>query len=223
MKKWLKPLILYTHTHTHGYFNRQKIRYIKLIELFYIKNGYTPSTSVKEYWNDGDIPWFKMEDIRTSGRILEDSITHITKKAVKGNLFPENSIIISTSATIGEHALIKVKSLANQRFTYMVLKEKYREIINIKYLYYYCFLLGDYCKNNLNSGNFNSVDMNAFKRFEFKIPSLEIQENIVSILDKFDKLTNSISEGLPAEIEARQKQYEYYRNKLLTFKELKTA
>lgn len=161
-----------------------------------------------------------MEDIRISGRILEDSLIHITPKAVKGKLFPENSIIISTSATIGEHALIKVKSLANQRFTYMVLKEEYKEIVNIKYIYYYCFLLGEYCRNNLNNGNFSSVDMNAFKRFEFRIPSLEIQEKIVNILDKFDKLTDNISEGIPAEIEARKKQYEYYRNKLLTFKEL---
>ena len=51
------------------------------------------------------------------------------------------------------------------------------------------------------------------------VPSLEEQERIVSILDRFDKLCNDISEGIPAEIEARQKQYEYYRDKLLTFKE----
>ena len=44
------------------------------------------------------------------------------------------------------------------------------------------------------------------------------QQRIVDILDRFDKLCNDISEGLPAEIEARQKQYEYYRDKLLTFK-----
>ena len=55
--------------------------------------------------------------------------------------------------------------------------------------------------------------------FEFPFPSVEEQERIVQILDKFDKLVNDISEGLPAEIEARQKQYEYYRDKLLTFKE----
>lgn len=58
-----------------------------------------------------------------------------------------------------------------------------------------------------------------------KIPvpiiSIKEQEKIVNILDRFDKLCNDISEGLPAEIEARQKQYEYYRDKLLTFKELK--
>ena len=52
------------------------------------------------------------------------------------------------------------------------------------------------------------------------IPSLEEQERIVKLLDHFDMLVNDISEGLPAEIEARQKQYEYYRDKLLTFKEL---
>lgn len=56
-----------------------------------------------------------------------------------------------------------------------------------------------------------------------KIPLLPMaqQERIVGILDRFDTLCNDISEGLPAEIEARQKQYEYYRDKLLSFKELK--
>lgn len=49
------------------------------------------------------------------------------------------------------------------------------------------------------------------------IPPLAEQERIVSILDKFDALTNSITEGLPREIELRQKQYEYYRNMLLSF------
>ena len=56
---------------------------------------------------------------------------------------------------------------------------------------------------------------------EIELPSIDEQKRIVSILDKFEKLCNDISQGLPAEIEARQKQYEYYRDKLLTFKELK--
>ena len=49
------------------------------------------------------------------------------------------------------------------------------------------------------------------------------RNRVVSILDKFDKLCNDISEGLPAEIEARKKQYEYYRDKLLNFEELKKS
>ena len=52
------------------------------------------------------------------------------------------------------------------------------------------------------------------------IPAMREQERIVSILDRFDTLCNDLSAGLPAEIEARQKQYEYYRDKLLSFKEL---
>ena len=61
----------------------------------------------------------------------------------------------------------------------------------------------------------------AIKEIKIPIPPLEEQERVASILEKFDKLCNDISEGLPAEIEARKKQYEYYRDKLLTFKELK--
>jgi type I restriction enzyme S subunit len=58
------------------------------------------------------------------------------------------------------------------------------------------------------------------KKYEIPLPSLEEQQRIVDILDRFDSLCNDISIGLPAEIEARQKQYEYYRDKLLTFKEI---
>ena len=61
--------------------------------------------------------------------------------------------------------------------------------------------------------------LNKKELTEFKIPMppLTEQEHIVSILDKFDTLTSSITEGLPREIELRQKQYEYYRNMLLSF------
>ncbi|MGI1766852.1 restriction endonuclease subunit S [Streptococcus uberis] len=60
----------------------------------------------------------------------------------------------------------------------------------------------------------NSKDM---EKFHIKLPSLERQAQIVSILDDFNHLTSNISNGLPKEIELRQKQYEYYRDKLLTF------
>ena len=59
--------------------------------------------------------------------------------------------------------------------------------------------------------------MIGFKKFLIPLPPLEEQERIVSILDKFDTLTTSLTEGLPKEIELRQKQYEYYRNMLLSF------
>jgi len=61
------------------------------------------------------------------------------------------------------------------------------------------------------------------KNIEVPVPPLEVQREIVSILDKLDALVNDLTFGLPAEIAARRKQYKYYRNKLLTFKELETA
>lgn len=63
------------------------------------------------------------------------------------------------------------------------------------------------------------LSIERLKQFQIPIPSLETQEKIVSILDKFHALTTDLQSGIPAEIEARKKQYEYYRNQLLTFKE----
>ena len=62
--------------------------------------------------------------------------------------------------------------------------------------------------------------MEKIRKFVLPIPPVEEQERVVAILDRFDALCNDISIGLPAEIEARQKQYEYYRDKLLTFQEM---
>jgi type I restriction enzyme S subunit len=62
--------------------------------------------------------------------------------------------------------------------------------------------------------------MEKLKKMPFPIPPIEEQERIVGILDKFEALVNDLTQGLPAEIEARREQYEYYRNKLLTFKVL---
>ena len=61
--------------------------------------------------------------------------------------------------------------------------------------------------------------MNEIGKIIIPVPPLPEQERIVAILDKFDSLVNDISEGLPAELTARRQQYEYYRNKLLTFDE----
>ncbi|MDU9764189.1 restriction endonuclease subunit S [Helicobacter pylori] len=197
------------------------VEFKTLEEVFEIKNGYTPSKNNPEFWKNGTIPWFRMEDIRENGRILKDSIQHITPKALKGKkLFPKNSIIISTTATIGEHALLIVDSLANQRFTFLSKKANCDLALDMKFFFYQCFLLGEWCKNNTNVSGFASVDMTAFKKYKFPIPPLEIQQEIVKILDQFSLLTTDLLAGIPAEIKARKKQYEYYREKLLTFKPL---
>ncbi len=193
------------------------VEFKTLEEVFEIKNGYTPSKKNPEFWKNGTIPWFRMEDIRENGRILKDSIQHITPKALKGKkLFPKNSIIISTTATIGEHALLIVDSLANQQFTFLSKKANCDIALDMKFFFYQCFLLGEWCKNNINVSGFASVDMTAFKKYKFPIPPLEIQQEIVKILDAFTELNTELN----TELKARKKQYEYYQNMLLDFKDI---
>ena len=94
------------------------------------------------------------------------------------------------------------------------------EKINNKFLYY---LWQSNIVQNQIMGNdampINQITNREFDKIILPLPNLEEQQRIVDLLDRFDTLTNDLTSGLPAEIEARQKQYEYYRDKLLTFKE----
>jgi type I restriction enzyme S subunit len=91
--------------------------------------------------------------------------------------------------------------------------------LNPSYLYYICrskyqlFI-------DLSKEKFTMANLSFVRNITVNIPPLAEQERIVEILDKFDALVNDISIGLPAELSARRQQYEYYRNKLLTFKEI---
>lgn len=183
-------------------------------EVFEIRNGYTPSKNNPDFWEGGTIPWFRMEDIRQNGRILSDAIQHITPAAIKGKgLFPANSIIIATTATIGEHALVIADSLANQRFTNLAVRKSLSACLLPKFVFYYMFVIDEWCKKNVNAGNFASVDMKRFKKLEFPLPPIEVQTEIVRILDKF----TSLEAELEAELDCRKRQYEYYRDKLFSF------
>lgn len=157
-------------------------------ELFDLGNGYTPSKSNPAYWTNGTIPWFRMEDIRTNGRILKDSIQHITPEAVKGSgLYPKYSIILSTTATIGEHALLIADSLANQQFTFLNRKVNRKNMISIMFFYHYCFILGKWCRDNINAGGLLAVNMEDLKNHSIYMPqSIAEQRTIANILSKMD-------------------------------------
>jgi type I restriction enzyme S subunit len=106
---------------------------------------------------------------------------------------------ISGKTWVNNHAhVLRFEKYATRRFV-----EMYLNSIDLS-----SYITGA-AQPKLNQKNLNKI--------EIPLPSLEEQERIVAILDRFDSLCNSISEGLPAEIEARQKQYEYYRDKLLNF------
>ena len=190
----------------------------RLDEVFDLKNGYTPSKKKAEYWENGEVNWFRMEDIRANGNVLNDSIQKVSIDGIKGGkLFEANSLIVATSATIGEHALVTVPFMCNQRFTCLTRKPAYRNSLDMKFVSHYASKLDEYCLENTNQGGFASVSMPAFKSFPIPVPSLATQQKVVDILDRFDALTTSLTDGLPAEIEARKAQYAYYRDRLLDF------
>ena len=153
------------------------------------RNGYTPSKANSAYWTNGIIPWFRMEDIREHGRILSDAIQHITQEAVNGELFEAGSVIISTSATIGEHALLLADSLANQRFTNMKIRKSLKSGIDAYFFYYYCYQIAQWCKYNTNTGGFLSVNMEGLKKYKLYIPKdINEQKKIVECLMSVDSL-----------------------------------
>ena len=92
--------------------------------------------------------------------------------------------------------------------------------IRNKYIYYFLCTKQDYIKSNVRKASIPRLSRTVIESIQIPLISEEEQDKIVSILDRFDSLCNDLSSGLPAEIEARQKQYEYYRDKLLTFKPL---
>lgn len=100
-----------------------------------------------------------------------------------------------------------------------VMRSKHSDVM-IKYVYYYlCSHKADIL-GLVHEGGTPAINKSKLAGLRILVPPFEEQQRIVSILDRFDKLTNDLSSGLPAEIEARHKQYEYYRDRLLSFDEL---
>ena len=159
----------------------------KLGEICLFQNGYTPSKAIRHFWENGTIPWFRMEDIRTNGRILDHAFQYITNEAVKGNLFPAGSIIMSTTATIGEHALVIVDSLANQQFTNLIIRKSFDKQVDTIWFYHYCYTLGEWCRNNINEGGLAAVNMEDFSNVQITLPPILEQQAIATILSNMDK------------------------------------
>ncbi|MGM9746958.1 MAG: restriction endonuclease subunit S [Paludibacteraceae bacterium] len=96
------------------------------------------------------------------------------------------------------------------------------QIVSPRFLYYILNTnrFYQFVENNQEGAGYPAISTSRLKLFSIPVPPLELQEKIVAILDRFETLVNDLSKGLPAEIEAEKARYEYFRNKLLTFKEI---
>ena len=135
-------------------------------DIFNIQNGYTPSKKEDTYWENGTIPWYRLEDIRTQGRILYDAIQHVHSSGVKGNLYPTKSLLMSTTATIGEYALLMTPSLSNQQMTNFAIKKEFEDVLDVKFAFYYFHVFAEWCKKNANqSGGMPIITTGKLKIF----------------------------------------------------------
>ena len=168
----------------------------------------------------GDVAFYK---IGTFGKTPNAYISRKLFNEYKSKYsYPRiGEVLISASGTIGRTVIFDGKEAYFQDSNIVWIKNDESQVLN-KYLFY-CYQIVKW--NVSEGGTIQRLYNDNLKKTLVPIPylddrkkSLAEQERIVSILDKFDTLTTSISEGLPKEIELRRKQYEYYRNQLLSFK-----
>lgn len=195
-----------------------KIEWKKLGEICNrICSGGTPTTSNKSFYN-GSIPWLRTQEVNWSD--VYDTEIKISEEAVKkssAKLIPSNCVIIAMyGATAAKVCINRIPLTTNQACCNL---EVNPQLASYKYVYYW--LCNSFEKlKSMGEGSQNNINGMKIKQYPIPLPPLELQEKIVAILDRFETLVNDLTNGLPAEIAAVKDQYEYYRNKLLTFKKL---
>jgi type I restriction enzyme S subunit len=182
-----------------------------------VSSGATPKAGRPEYYDNGTIPWLRTSEVKF-GDIWHTEM-RITDRALKEtgtSWIPANCVIVAISgATAARSAVNKIPLTTNQHCCNLQIDEKRADY---RYVFYWVSSKYEELKA---FGRGARADLNAklIKDFPIPVPSLEEQRRIVSLLDKFNALVNDRSIGVPAEIAARRTQYEYYRDKLLTFDE----
>ena len=175
-----------------------------------IVSGGTPKTTIDRYYQ-GNIPWLRTEEVdfcyvyETKKHISEEAIANSSTKMI-----PVNCVIIAMyGATAAKCCINKIPLCTNQACCNLEIDDT---------LALYKFVFYNICKEyeklkSLGEGSQNNISGQKIKDYRIPIPSLSIQQSIVEKLDAFESLISSLKE----EIALRQKQYEYYREKLLTF------
>ncbi|GAA7624448.1 hypothetical protein JP0133_09740 [Helicobacter pylori] len=198
------------------------VEFRKLGEVCDFQNGF--AFQRKNFRNTG-LPIIRISNIQND-RLLLDEVIYFSLNDYKGTNFEpfkitKGDILIAMSgATTGKIGILTFDTTLylNQRvgkFKPNIMK------LNNKFLYYFLLTKINFLYSLAGGGAQPNLSSNQIlQQITIPIPPLEIQQEIVKILDQFSILTTDLLAGIPAEIEARKKQYEYYREKLLAFKPL---
>ena len=198
----------------------KNVEWKKLGDVCAFQNGFAFKSNL--FRGEGS-PIIRITNIQSNG-IIVSNLVYFNKEDYsedfdKYRLDLGDIVIAMSGATTGKIGYNNTDKIyyINQRVGKFIPNKK---VLNKRFLYHYLLTQSNFFYVLAGGGAQPNLSSEKLKQITLPIPSLAEQERIVAILDRFDKLCNDISQGLPAEIEARKKQYEYYRDKLLTFKEL---
>ena len=177
------------------------------------KSKHRPRNDARLY--GGDIPFIQTGDIREAGKWIENySQTYSAFGLQQSKQWEKGTLCITIAANIAETGLLGFDACFPDSIIGFVANPKFAIT---EYVYYYLNSIKDYLANKSYGSAQDNLNLSTFSSLKIPVPSLEIQSRIVQVLDNFDKVCNDLNIGLPKEIVLRQKQYEYFREKLLTF------
>ena len=214
----------YSQQLLEGY--KKESRRVPISALGKWQGGKTPSMQEKRFWENGTIPWISSKDMKSP--VLRDTEDHITEAALLDasmNLLPEESVAIVTRSGILKHtfpvAFVPFRTTVNQDIKALSVAEG----VSARYVSFALQAYGEdiRTKTKKQGGTVDSLDFQKVLDYQIPLPDYDVQLRIVKVLENFEAICNDLKIGLPAEIEARQKQYEYYRDLLLTFAETGTT
>ena len=183
-----------------------------------IQRGASPRPIAKYVTDDkSGVPWIKIGDTRLGSKFVDNTAQRITfEGAEKSRVLKKGSFIMSNSMSYGRPYILGIEGAIHDGWASI---SDFEAKLNPDFLYHYLSSgnVKKYWESKINSSSVSNLNSDIIKALPVPIPPIDEQERIASILDKFDTLTTSLTEGLPREIELRKQQYEYYRDLLLSF------
>ncbi|MBO1109795.1 restriction endonuclease subunit S [Plesiomonas shigelloides] len=199
-------------------FDDEDVEWKSLDDIVSFRRGSFPQPYGNSEWYGGEdsFPFVQVADVSDFGFVLNsETKQRISKLAQTKSVFVEaGTVLVTLQGTIGRVAVTQYDCYVDRT---LAIFTDYKEKINKKYFAHQLKRKFDIEKEFARGSTLKTITKDEFSKFLIPVPPVAEQDRIVAILDKFDALTHSITEGLPREIELRQQQYEYYRDLLLSF------